>query len=632
MRKRCILGVVASLLFLSCSSTQLDVEEYETSSLGLESNFSKLEQDLKHRENGVFRKEEVLLCLKDPTLCEGEGIHTNGDEKRIRISDTIQECLNNSQSCNGTFDVVVSFDDTPERVPYESYMVTMKDGIRYLNGKAMSEEDEASLEKQYVERRAQTLANIKAKRNAIIQEIYDLGIDLDKDAADQYIGGYESLHVNLSINDIQKVIAHKSFMGIREYIAPIDTSLASAMLATYVTQGSSFTYNHNGQNIGIYMSEMGCPPTGYMSNYTPIFGSDTNHSRNVSAIIREVSPNSYTYCYAGCTLPPSSIIGAGANGTNPDIYYANYSCRHFANDPEGTYNGISREFDNFVYQTGVTVINAAGNIDVNNNYDEHVSPSAIGMNVLTVGNYYDYNNTPASFSINSTSCYDDADIHNSKPELSAPGTYIDAGTDTNGMSITMSGTSQATPHVTGMLANVGSRWSTPTYNALTPDHMRMYALHGARDSVQGGYDKVGVGGADFEGMYKVHIHGWITGDYATNAANDGGTNTNMIEETFTTSSNTQNVRVVVTWLNQGTYIYNNSNTTLPGGVAYAVLVYDPNNNLLEAELDRYNNFVVLDVDTLTPGTYKIMISRVWNYDTTLDLRMSWGVSSLTSCL
>ena len=100
----------------------------------------------------------------------------------------------------------------------------------------------------------------------------------------------------------------------------------------------------------------------------------------------------------------------------------------------------------------------------------------------------------------------------------------------------------------------------------------------------------------------------------------------MIEKTFTVQSGISNARVVVTWLNRGTYVYDHRNSTLPGGVAYAVLVYDPNNNLLEAELDRYNNFVVLDVDTPVTGTYRIYISRVWSYDTDLELKMAWSVS------
>ncbi len=634
MRKRYFLCITASLFLVSCGSTQLEVGDNDTSILKLEGDLSKVQQDLRSRESGVFKNEEVLLCLEDPTLCEGEGIHTNGNEKRVQISQRIQECLNHPDTCTEPIDVLVSFDDTPERIPYESYSIRMEGDKRYLNGQEMSEEDEVNIEKQYIEHRNKTLANIKSKREAIIQDIYDLGIHLDNDSVNKYIHGFASLHVKLSVSDIAKLLTHKLFLGISEYIPPIDANLYSAMQATYVTQGASFTYNRGGQNVGVYMSELGCPPTSYMTNYTKFTGADTNHSRNVSAILRAVAPNSHTYCASGCALPSSDMIGVGANGSNPDIFFANFSCAYYdtITNINGIYNTISRDFDNFAYNSGVTIINAAGNIDSNNNYDEHVGFSGIGMNVLTVGNYNDYYNTPASFIIDDQSCYEYADIHNSKPELSAPGMNINAGTSSNGTTITMSGTSQATPHVTGMLANVASRWSTPVYNAITPDHMRMYALNGARDNVQGGYEKVGVGGADFEGMYKVHISTWIRGNFATLAANDGGNNNNMIEEPFTVSSNTQSVRIVVTWLNRGTYIYNNSNTTLPGGVAYAVLVYDPNNNLLEAELDRYNNFVVLDVDTPTPGTYKFMISRVWSYDSDLDLKMSWGISSLTGCL
>ena len=138
------------------------------------------------------------------------------------------------------------------------------------------------------------------------------------------------------------------------------------------------------------------------------------------------------------------------------------------------------------------------------------------MNVITVGNYNDYSNTPSSFAIFSTSSYKNAtNTKSTKPEVSGPGTNINAGTDENGNTITLTGTSQATPHVTGMLANKGSQWTNPNYSAITPPLMRVMLLNGARDSVQGGYDKVGIGGVDYYKIYKMDIHALIKGNYAS---------------------------------------------------------------------------------------------------------------------
>ena len=248
------------------------------------------------------------------------------------------------------------------------------------------------------------------------------------------------------------------------------------------------------------------------------------------------------------------------------------------------------------------------------------------MNVITVGNYNDYSNTPSSFAIFSTSSYKNAtNTKSTKPEVSGPGTNINAGTDENGNTITLTGTSQATPHVTGMLANKGSQWTNPNYSAITPPLMRVMLLNGARDSVQGGYDKVGIGGVDYYKIYKMDIHALIKGNYASLAVGDGNNN-GVIDRSFTTKSSTKKVRLVISWLNRGTWIYAHKDDPFPAGAEYGFIVYDPDGDVVATHWNPFDGFAVLDFDTPKVGTYRFQIIRTANRDTSATLNMAWGAT------
>ena len=73
----------------------------------------------------------------------------------------------------------------------------------------------------------------------------------------------------------------------------VDTSISSSALPYSTTRGD---------DIGIYMTESGCARESRITNYDRLSGSETNHSRNVGAIIRAVSPDSYLYVPWWCAL------------------------------------------------------------------------------------------------------------------------------------------------------------------------------------------------------------------------------------------------------------------------------------------------------------------------------------------
>jgi len=51
------------------------------------------------------------------------------------------------------------------------------------------------------------------------------------------------------------------------------------------------------------MIESGCANENRIANYDRLSGSETDPSRNVGAILRAVSPDSFIYCSGGAILP-----------------------------------------------------------------------------------------------------------------------------------------------------------------------------------------------------------------------------------------------------------------------------------------------------------------------------------------
>ena len=143
-------------------------------------------------------------------------------------------------------------------------------------------------------------------------------------------------------------------------------------------------------------------------------GSETDHSRNVGAILRAVSPDSCIYCRGGAVLPQSSDLD-GVGGNSP-IHIITRS--HSSNDTI-SYNTLDRDWDNFSYDNNIAVFNSGGNTGAGTG---NVRSPGKGLNVISVANYDDANDT-----IVSSSPFVDPDTGNEKPEISSPGASVTAG-------------------------------------------------------------------------------------------------------------------------------------------------------------------------------------------------------------
>jgi hypothetical protein len=230
-----------------------------------------------------------------------------------------------------------------------------------------------------------------------------------------------------------------------------------------------------------------------------------------------------------------------------------------------------------------------------------------------VGNYTDATNTINS---SSSGAHDAPNTKNDKPELSAPGTSINAG------GFTMTGTSQATPHVAGLLADETEK---SPYLWRNPYVSKAHMMAAATDAIVGGFDVVGLGGSDYlSGYWSSDDHWWSgsNSDFSSWATNDGGNDSYAIEVSFNAFAG-ERVRVVLAWLTRGVDTYFHRNSANPIGLDFDLTVLGPGVNCNSWSL--HNPFERCNF-TAQSGTYKAYISFPKNRDTSAVLKVGLAIN------
>ena len=415
------------------------------------------------------------------------------------------------------------------------------------------------------------------------------------------------LTLTLSAEQLNKLIQAKDpFIVGFEPAEKYQDAINEAMADTNITNWALPFKNTRGNGIGLYMTEDGCAANNRITNYQLLAGSETDHSRNVSGIIRAVAPEAYLYCRGGAVLPQSTDLD-GVDGHAP-IYIVNRS--NTGNDSTN-YNTRDRDWDNYSYDNQIAMFISAGN---EGNGTGNVMSPAKGLNMTTVGNYNDANDT-----ISSSSSFVNPKTGNAKPELSAPGVNITAG------GFTKSGTSMSSPHAAAFLADM---MSSSSYLKYRPYLAKAKMLAGATDTINGGFDKVGVGGIDFlSTQYNGHWYWWSgnNSQWSQFDRNDGSSD-NYVTRKINLTANGNAVRVALAWMNRGSYTYDHRNDAHAIGLDLDLQVFDPSGKLIGSSLSWDNPFEAINFKPSKTGTYTIKIKRYANRDTRSYLKMGLYVN------
>jgi hypothetical protein len=493
----------------------------------------------------------------------------------------------------------------------ESGGMEILDGIsvrQTINGKAVSK---AELERNTL-KLEKTMRNQGEKLNQLristIQEWAKRhGLQDKKGVKQALAGGYSSVTVELNYDELERLLAKddSNVAGYEMYEKPSD-DIAEAMVDTSISSSALPYGSTRGDDIGIYMTESGCANEWRITNYDRLAGSETDHSRNVGAIIRAVSPDSFLYCRGSAVLPLNSDLD-GVGGHDP-IYIVTRS--NSSNDST-SYNTLDRDWDNFVYNKNVATFNSGGNTGLGTG---NVRSPGKGLNILTVGNYNDATDT-----IHNRSPYVDPNTGNDKPELVAPGTNITAG------GFTKTGTSMSTPHAAAFAADM---MSSSTYLKHRPYLVYAKMLSGATDAITGGYNKVGLGGIDFASAHWSGYWQYYTGGNSSFGYFDSmdGSSDGYITKKIYISSSWDSARVSIAWLNRGTYTYDHRLASHPIGMDLDLRVYNPYGNYVGGSYSWDNSFEKVNFKPTVTGYYTFKINRYANRDTGSSLRLGMYVN------
>ena len=446
------------------------------------------------------------------------------------------------------------------------------------------------------------------------------GWRIDESELDAFGNQFGSIVRVMNAGDVARFTEENAdlLVGIDLYQEGHDDSLATAMSATSANPGALQLTDSQGNGIGVWLTESGCPPSGFLSNYSLMSGSDSDHARNTTSILRAVSPSSWIYCKGGPALPNSTeLMGMGTLliggrtllfSIGPRVHIISQSYSWTGNN----YDIIDQLYDDFIYDNSVLVVNSAGNLGT----ESVVNGPARGLNVLTVGNYNDANNTIAS----NSSGQNPLNTKNQKPEICAPGVNINAGGST------WSGTSQATPHVAGLLTDMQQAYDWLPFK---PYMLRAQAIASSTDVIAGG-KAVGEGGFDYlSGYYSFWDYWWSGGNgyFETAAANDANPSSASSLDVNQVLTAGQKVRVVLAWATRGTYTFDHRNDVHPIGTDLDLYVYSANGSLIAYSASFDNSYEIVNFTAPVSGTYQLRITRPFNRDTAaqtlIGLSVNW---------
>lgn len=387
--------------------------------------------------------------------------------------------------------------------------------------------------------------------------------------------------------------------------------LAEAMPSTNVEPFAHYSYSKKGENIGVFMSDNGCPNPSEMTHYTKLSGTNQPHGTNVAGIIRGVAPLSHIYCRAGLSFINSNEIQG--SGGNPRVYITNYSWGE--SSPSDGYNYLDRDLDNQIWDNDLVSFVAAGNDH------DRVSSPAKALNAISVGNYDDstdeiWDNGQGSYS----SFQNPSNTKNEKPEIVAPGVHITAGSSNH--VYTFVGTSLTSPHAAGFAADLMSEYN---WLQLRPYYFKAFLLAGSTKQIDGGVDKVGVGGLDYYRAYYNSINRWWTGSYDYWVSHDDNPDSDRLEWKVNLNSGL-NVRVAIAWLNRGSYTYDHRNDSHPIGKDFDLQVLKPDGSYVCGSYSWDNPYEKCDFRTTVSGDYIIRINRYANRDTSVGMQLGASVN------
>jgi len=405
--------------------------------------------------------------------------------------------------------------------------------------------------------------------------------------------------VSISLYKEPQIFSNDTVVGSRVYYRDSLIRIQS-QIQTY-----AFGNGYKGSGIGIYFTETGCPNMDYVNRQYYTVGracphGTRTHPTGVVRVLQSTAPQAMIYGFDQVNLPVNPL-----DAYNPPLYIGSHSWG-FLND--SSYSITDRDFDNYIYETGVIEFVAAGNkiYDQDNFY---VASPGKSVNSITVGAV-----EPDTYKNASYTRWKNSTLKNQKPEIPNFSHFYFKGDSSfskyeddswhiyNGL---FDGTSASTPYTAAMAADVLSQH--PFFKT-HPEMFKALMLAGSTISVENASPK------DLDNYILIKkIPQYFRMGWNTRSAFWRGNNNSFFNSDSTISFMESGIvsgkryRIAISWLSQGEYI--KENNLLPQDLD--LFVYQENS--LVAQSNSANNpFEIVDFTAQNSSDLKIVIKRVRN--------------------
>ena len=362
-----------------------------------------------------------------------------------------------------------------------------------------------------------------------------------------------------------------------------------------------------------------------------------SHATNVTGICANIAPSASYYCIGE---PTETDIFAQIDWlTSQGVNIINASMR--IGNGYGAYDSVSRFLDRTSQYCDVLFVVSAGNKDVNNNPNNYLNSSAMAYNAITVANYahgntYDYSNDVIYSPL---AVYNDAIVSGCayKPDICAPGVGVTAA------GINMTGTSQATPYVSGIAALLLEQ---DPFLKLSPVSTKSILMAGVNKETPHYYtpDSYSMDVEDEEGQptetYRLYGAGLVDAYNACKIAysdvSDYRNGSMQTEDTyreysvfFAPSDGEVRVAVVFERTDKVVEIENDDGEIVSGFLDSALhdldlQIYSPSGVLIHSSTTTNNNVEIVDFTPSVEGVYRIRICQVTSRIVPTEYAIAWS--------
>jgi len=382
----------------------------------------------------------------------------------------------------------------------------------------------------------------------------------------------------------------------------------TAQLASTQVSTHAFPLGYKGAGIGVYFTETGCPAAANISSSWYTQGSTCNngeqpHPTGVALTLHAVAPEASIFGFDQLNRPnPTSV--------SPVIRIGSHS---WASYTERDYSSEDQAFDNYVYNSRVTLFNASGNayydsLKMSWNYNVHNR----GVNEITVGAHCVGLSSTCNGVTDGLAWYStwiNANQGAEKPEIITP---TDLSLPIPVYNNVFGGTSASTPFAAGIAADIMEEWPG---SVGYPEVIKAIMVAGSKSPIvfnNGSNDKK-VGSAGYL-RYSSFLSGNLRAERFE--ANNAGVGVLVNEKKTITSSSIEankQYRVAIAWLNQGDFVMANQSQgdgyTL--NMDFDLKIYQ--NGVLIASSTSWNSsYEVVDFVPTSSANISIEMSRYWN--------------------